>query len=36
MTATDELFVPIENNHTRLFYVFEEMEPTNYQKYTDR
>mgnify|MGYP004580602729 CR=1 FL=1 len=34
--ATDELFVPIENNHTRLFYVFEEMEPTNYQKYTDR
>ena len=33
---TDELFVPIEKNHTRLFYVFEESEPTNYQKYTDR
>lgn len=32
----DELFVPIENNHTRKFYVFEESEPTNYQKYTDR
>ena len=34
--ATDELFVPIETNHTRLFYVFEEQEPTNYQKYTDK
>ena len=33
---TNELFVPIENNYTRLFYVFEEIEPTNYQKYTDR
>ena len=34
--ATDELFVPIEKGKTRLFYVFEENEPTNYQKYTDR
>ena len=34
--ATDELFVPIETNHTRLFYVFEEQEPTNYQKYADK
>lgn len=34
--GTDELFVPIENNHTRQFYVFEEVEPTNYQKYRDR
>ena len=33
---TNELLVPIENNKTRLFYVFEEVEPTNYQKYTDR
>ena len=33
---TNELFVPIENSYTRLFYVFEEAEPTNYQKYTDR
>ena len=32
--ATDELFVPIEKGKTRLFYVFEENEPTNYQKYT--
>lgn len=35
-TATDELFVPIENNYTRLFYVFEENEPTDYQKYRDK
>lgn len=33
--AVDELFVPIDNNTSRLFYVFEEAEPTNYQKYTD-
>lgn len=32
----DELLVPIENNYTRLFYVYEETEPNNYQKYTDR
>lgn len=33
---TNELFVPIENNYTRLFYVYEDSEPTNYQKYTPR
>lgn len=33
---TNELLIPIENNHTRLFFVFEEAEPFNYQKYTDR
>ena len=33
---TDELFAPIEKNETRLFFVFEESEPNNYQKYTDR
>ena len=30
------LCVPIENNYTRLFYVYEDKEPTNYQKYDDR
>lgn len=33
---TNELFVPIENSYTRLFYVFEESEPTNYQKTNPR
>ena len=33
---TNELFVPIENDYTRLFYVYEDTEPTNYQKYTPR
>lgn len=33
---TNELFVPIENNYTRIFYVYEDSEPTNYQKYTPR
>ncbi len=33
---TDELLIPIENNYTRVFYIFEENEPYNYQKYADR
>lgn len=33
---TNELFVPIEKNYTRLFYVYEQSEPKNYQKYVDR
>ena len=33
---TNELFVPIENDYTRLLYVYEDTEPTNYQKYTPR
>lgn len=33
---TDRLLAPIENNHTRLYFVFEEIEPTNYQEYTNR
>lgn len=32
----DELFAPIENNYSRLFYIYEEAEPKNHQKYTDR
>lgn len=33
---TDELLVPIENDQSRVFYIFEEVEPTNYQKYIPR
>lgn len=33
---TDRLLVPIEKNYSRLFYVFEENEPTNYQKTNPR
>lgn len=33
---TDRLLAPIEKNHTRLYFVFEETEPTNYQEYTNR
>lgn len=33
---TDRLLVPIENSHTRTYFIFEESEPNNYQKYTDR
>lgn len=32
----DRLLAPIEKNHTRLYFVFEETEPTNYQEYTNR
>ena len=33
---TNRLLAPIEKNNTRLYYVFEEIEPTNYQEYTNR
>ena len=31
-----DLLVPIDKNYTRLFYVFEDAEPDNYQEYTDK
>ena len=34
--GTNTLYAPIENNYTRNYYVFENTEPTNYQKYSDR
>ena len=32
----DTLYVPIEKEYTRQYYIFEDVEPTNYQQHRDR